>query len=255
MLSKRTAICVVVMALALLVSAVLTELAFRVPAGTKLPENLTVGMGRVEMSQFVVDARQSSIHVSQETMTATGDFDWRSLRLEAAIGTIRIVALWSDAPPRGWSLGGACGYILDQDGAASGLISLPGLTTLSFADIHICNAFSRDSGRQYLYLFDLPESRCHTAGLVYARVPWQYIEADLRQSILNGWMEENKAKVFNALGAAYLKMDGPCVAAARRFAWSLILLPVGLFTVLCAFSVALWFRPAGSVGRCDPPLT
>jgi hypothetical protein len=242
MLSRRSAILFSTVSVLLLGTAAATVVIFQLP-DQKL--NIGSSLGTVRFASPFLEQAGTRIDLKSTSTEKieTAYFRWRDPELQGLFGSIRITAHSTDAPPRAWSrIGSVCGYLLEQYGDPDGVIAIPGLTTLSYQNMHICQTLSQDRHRQWLYVFALPISRCRNKALVFARIPWMYLDPGEKRAAENSEIEAQKAKVFNVLGPTKVALDSECQQTMRTFAWYMMVVPGALLVGAGGLLRGLWRR-------------
>src|SRR5436309_3110891 len=93
--------------LALGLSAMLTDQAFRIPDGS-VPADLEASMGPIQFGLIYLKRSGEPVHKIAQPVGASARLVWRDEVLQSLLGPVDVVALWTDRPPAEWTLGGAC---------------------------------------------------------------------------------------------------------------------------------------------------
>lgn len=203
-----------------------------------------IRMGPLKTVSLVLqsEGRPGNLKPSGEGGFAARVLDWKDPEFQKLFGSVRVVALWSDDPPRAWlRVGSVCSFLYERYGKADGLTWVPGVTEIDFRNMHVCQLARQDGERLDLYVFSLPTPRCRTSGLLFARVPWQFISED---NPLNPALEQRKAQVFNLLGTVEIVPEASCRNTMKSLAWAAIVTPLILLFAVAVLFVLLRRRSA-----------
>ena len=206
------------------------------------PKDIRMGPLRTVSPVLQNEGRPSDLQPSEEGGFEARELDWKEPEFQKLFGPVRVVALWSDDPPRSWlRVGSVCSFLYERYGKADGLTWIPGVAGIDFRNMHVCQLATQDGERLELYVFNLPTSRCRTSGLLFARVPWQFISED---NPLNPAMEQRKAQVFNLLGTVEIVPEASCRNTMKSLAWGAIVTPLALLFAVGVLFALLRLRLA-----------
>jgi hypothetical protein len=254
MLTRSMTVVIGVTAAILLGSAISTTMFFSRQINSKAQreavKRLTTPFGRVDLAlpQMTATSATEPMPPGDGIYGVSGEYTWRTKEVQEAFAKpIVLRVLWSDNPPPAWrSEGQLCGYLLDAFGSRDGLVGVPGLTTLSYKDMHVCQVVSFAEQRQYLYTFAIPKPSCTTGGVVFARIPWLFADDSTDAvTMANAIIDAHKASAFNLLGSyPSIQASAACGASMRHAGWSVGAAFVGLLVGTLGLCLAVRRRTA-----------
>ena len=243
MISRRIAIVATVIALVFLAGSIAETRLFS--AGRLSIDEDTAGPVKLASPVLDLPGRPVPLTSGWRGRAAALLSDWTDAETQELLGPVRVAILWSDEPERSWlRVGSVCRFIFRHFGQTDSLVTIPGLDALTLRDMHVCMCMSPVDGREWFYVYQLPDPRCRTSALVFAKVPGK-LHADAPDAEeVNSRIGGMKARSFNAI-AASIDPDVACDDTVGSLARATVVGAIAGATCILLLMMILYRRSVG----------